>query len=266
MHLHHGTIDVKNRIDRSGSDFIVCLPLGNQHLREKEMAANETTPFILEARSNYVDSKETPDAKQRKRTNFSLLIVDDEEEIRNYITEEMEKLYRIHIACNGKEGMKMALKYHPDIIISDVIMPEMDGFELLRTLKNNYETSHIPVVLLTSKTEHVDRITAFEKGADIYLPKPFNIDELDAIVTNLINNRLRLKGKFAGKHPQDNSTTSLDVKDNDIELIRKIMEVVDRHIGDQELAVEKITQEIGDRDKPRTTSSTFKRNSRYFGG
>ncbi|SHG39781.1 hybrid sensor histidine kinase/response regulator transcription factor [Dysgonomonas macrotermitis] len=245
VHLHHGTIEVKNRTDRSGSDFIVCLPLGNQHLREKEMATNETTPFISEARSNYADSKETPDAKQRKRTNFSLLIVDDEEEIRNYITEEMEKLYRMHIACNGKEGIKMALKYHPDIIISDVIMPEMDGFELLRTLKNNYETSHIPVVLLTSKTEHVDRITAFEKGADIYLPKPFNIDELDAIVANLINNRLRLKGKFAGKHPQDNSTTSLDVKDNDMELIRKIMEVVDRHIGDQELAVEKITQEIG---------------------
>jgi DNA-binding response OmpR family regulator len=245
VHLHHGTIEVKNRTDRIGSNFIMCLPLGNQHLREDEMVANETTPFILEARINHTDNKETPNVKQRKRTNFSLLIVDDEEEIRNYITEELGNLYRIYTACNGKEGIKMALKRNPDIIISDVIMPEMDGFELLRILKSNYDTDHIPVILLTSKTEHTDRITAFEKGADVYLPKPFNIDELGAIVTNLINNRLRLKGKYAGKHPQDNSKASLDVKDDDMELMQKIMEVFDQHIGNQELSVEKIAQEIG---------------------
>ncbi|MDR0574731.1 MAG: helix-turn-helix domain-containing protein [Tannerella sp.] len=246
VHLHHGTIEMKNRTDRSGSNFIICLPLGNQHLSEKEMATNKTMPFVPEVKANYADDKETSGVKQRKRTNFSLLIVDDEEEICNYISEELGKLYRIYTACNGKEGMKTVLKYNPDIIISDVIMPVMDGFELLKTLKSNYDTSHIPVVLLTSKTEHADRITAFEKGADVYLSKPFNMDELDAIVANLINNRLLLKGKYAGKRPQDNSTTtSPDVQDHNTELMQRIMEVVDRHIGDHELAVEKIAQEIG---------------------
>jgi signal transduction histidine kinase/ligand-binding sensor domain-containing protein/DNA-binding response OmpR family regulator len=243
VHLHHGTIEVKNRTERSGSNFIVSLPLGNHHLHGKTLGTRK--PFISEEKGSYAECKECPDEKHRKRTNFSLLIVDDDQEIRDYLAEELAKTYRIYTAPNGKEGVKMALKHRPDVIISDVIMPDMDGFELLKTLKNNYETSHIPIVLLTSKTEHADRIAAFERGADNYLPKPFNIDELDAIVTNLCNSRQRLKGIFAGKHPQDNTTALPDVQDKDAELMRKITKVVDEHIGDQELTVDIIAHEVG---------------------
>jgi signal transduction histidine kinase/ligand-binding sensor domain-containing protein/DNA-binding response OmpR family regulator len=243
--LHHGTIEVKNRIDRSGSDFIVCLPLSEQPSSLKPTTVLKTTPPVSDNKPTATESIETTDVKQKKRTHYSVLIVDDNDELRTYIAEELEKTYQMYVAANGKEGIKMAFKHHPDIIISDVIMPETDGFELLRTLKNNYETSHIPIVLLTSKSEHLDRITAFEKGADYYLSKPFNIDELEAIIANLINNRLRLKGVFAGTHPQDNTTAQLDIQDQDKELMRKVMRVVDEHIGDQALSVDMIAQEIG---------------------
>ena len=143
------------------------------------------------------------------------------------------------------EGLQAALKQQPDIIVSDVVMPEMDGFTLVKNLKGNSNTNHIPVVLLTSKIEHSDRIRGLDKGADAYLTKPFVVDELLTLISNLITNRILLKGKFSGAQAQEDKVKSIEVKSNDELLMERLMNIINAHLDDPELNVEMLAERVG---------------------
>ena len=132
-----------------------------------------------------------------------MLIVDDDIDIGKYISAELGHYYHFGLCSNGKEGLKELLTGSPyDVVISDVMMPEMDGFTMLRMIKTNMNISHLPVIMLTSKADVGNRLEGLERGADAFLAKPFDMEELHLTIDNLIQSRQRLKGKFTGAQQQ----------------------------------------------------------------
>lgn len=244
--IHHGVIYAENRKDTQGSRFTIRLPLGCQHLRKEEMAAanqvvNTSVPSYLIQEENIVALEKT----ERSKTRYRVLAIDDDEALLRFLQENLSASYRVNTASNGTEGWQKAVTTLPDLIVSDVAMPGMDGIQLLKELKKNPNTNHIPVILLTSRTEFANRMEGLEQGADYYLSKPFNMEELQVSIANLITNRIRLKGKFSGNQMQEDKITSISLPDNDQLLMDKVMKVINENLSNPQLNVELLTQEVG---------------------
>lgn len=247
VNLHHGTIVASNRKDRKGSSFVIRIPLGNGHLKKEEMTDPSATAnrVVLQAPSYELIGEPEKKKSGRSKTHYKVLIVDDDEDVREFLQAELGGTYRVLTCKNGTEGLQAALKQQPDVIVSDVVMPEMDGFTLVRKLKSNGNTSHIPVILLTSKTEHADRIQGLDKGADAYLTKPFVVEELATMISSLIANRMLLKGKFSGAQDQEDKVKSVEMKSSDEILMERVMKVVNGHLDNSELNVEMLAEQVG---------------------
>ena len=233
VRLHGGDVTARNREDgTSGACFIIELPLGKEHLKNNQIY------------SDYVDSGVKQVRKAASR-NCKILLVDDDIEICRYIKSELSDWYRFVICNNGKEALKQLLSADFDLVVSDVVMPEMDGITLLKNIKSNANVSHVPVIMLTSKSEISDRLEGIKLGADAYLAKPFSLEELHLTIDNLIDNVRRLKGKFSGALKQDDKVEKIEVKGNDEELMERIMKVVNENMGDSDFNVEKMCDEVG---------------------
>ena len=233
VRLHGGDVTARNREDgTSGACFIIELPLGKEHLKNNQIY------------SDYVDTgmKQQRGAASK---NCKILLVDDDIEICRYIKSELSDWYRFVICNNGKEALKQLLSGDFDLVVSDVVMPEMDGITLLKSIKGNANISHVPVIMLTSKSEISDRLEGIKQGADAYLAKPFSLEELHLTIDNLIDNVRRLKGKFSGVLKQDDKVEKIEVKGNDEELMERIMKVVNENMGDSDFNVEKMCDEVG---------------------
>ena len=233
VRLHGGDVYAHNREDgKSGACFIIELPLGKEHLKSNQIY------------SDYVDTgmKQQRSAASR---NCKILLVDDDIEICRYIKTELSDWYRFVICNNGKEALKQLLAGDFDLVVSDVVMPEMDGITLLRNIKGNANISHVPVIMLTSKSEISDRLEGIKLGADAYLAKPFSLEELHLTIDNLIDNVRRLKGKFTGALKQDDKVEKVEVKGYDEELMERIMKVVNENLSDSDFNVEKMCDEVG---------------------
>ena len=172
-------------------------------------------------------------------------MVDDDEELRNFLQTELGESYRVTTYPDGKQALEGIVDTVPDLVISDVVMPVMDGFELLKRIKGSTATSHIPVILLTTRTEHQSRVMGLEQGADAYIDKPFNFEELEANIAGLIANRMRVKGKFSGMQEQEDAVRKIELKGNDAALMEKIMNAVNRRIDDSDFNVEALASEVG---------------------
>ena len=185
-------------------------------------------------------------------------MVDDDQEVAQYIKNELGYWYKIDIASNGREAMKQLLMSSADhssatresgrnydLVISDVMMPEMDGITMLKQLKSNPLISDIPVILLTSKAEVSDKLDGLKKGADAFLAKPFNMEELHVLVDNLIDNVRRLRGKFTGAQRQEERMENVEVKGNDDALMDRIMRHINENMSNPDFNVERLTEEVG---------------------
>ena len=233
VRLHGGDVYAHNREDgTSGACFIIELPLGKEHLKNNQIY------------SDYVDSGVKQVRKAASR-NCKILLVDDDIEICRYIKSELSDWYRFVICNNGKEALNQLLSGDFDLVVSDVVMPEMDGITLLRNIKGNANISHVPVIMLTSKSEISDRLEGIKLGADAYLAKPFSLEELHLTIDNLIDNVRRLKGKFSGALKQDDKVEKVEVKGYDEELMERIMKVVNENLSDSDFNVEKMCDEVG---------------------
>ncbi len=234
VQMHGGQIKAYNRTDtEKGACLEIRIPLGNAHLKPEEIE---------------IDGSEQKNGSKRQASkNFRLLVVDDDLEVARYIKNELGQWYRIDMASNGREALKMLLSGDNsyDLVISDVMMPEMDGLTLLRQLKGNPNISDIPVVLLTSKAEVSDRLEGLKKGADAYLAKPFNMEELHILVDNIIDNVRRLRGKFTGAQNQEDKMEKVEVKGNNDALMERIMKTINENLKDPDFNVEKLTEEVG---------------------
>ena len=254
VQLHHGILYAENRIEGSGSRFIIRIPMGAAHLRTDELEQVEnSTPIVkpLPTKPEKVtmvetDEENSSEAKKVKpKTRIKVMVVEDEEEIRSYLQSELADDYLIQTCSNGKEAYERILVDTPDLVISDVMMPEMDGMTLCRKLKQHPQINHIPIVLLTAKSKSEDRLEGMEIGADAYMVKPFNTELLKRTIANLIANRSMLRNKFTGAQQQEDRQEKIVMKSGDEKLMAKIMKVVNEHLADSDFSVEKLASEVG---------------------
>ncbi len=247
--LHHGAISAVNREDGvKGSVFTVLIPVSESHYDSSELVVGKPDDDASNQHLMMSGAPVIHGAVQRPRpasAGKKVLLVDDDAELRGYISALLGKNYKVKEAMDGEQALKIIDDWQPDIIVSDVMMPGMDGLTLLRRLKSNVGTNHIPVVLLSSKTALADRMAGWDKGADGYLGKPFNTDELEALLDTLIENRMRMKGKFSGAQDTEGKIDAPEMKGNDEVLLERIMKEINAHIDDPELNVEKLSTEVG---------------------
>ena len=233
--MHGGAIRAYNRTDGiKGSCFEVNIPLGKEHLKPEEILQEDGTK-----------TAESTGKRTQANRNFNILIVDDDAEIAHYIKTELSDWYRFEHASNGKEGLKMLLTGKYDLVISDVMMPEMDGVTMLKKIKGNSNVSDIPVILLTSKSEIENRLEGLRKGADAFLAKPFNMEELHILIDNLVDNVRRIRGKYSGAQGQKAKIEQIQVKGNNDALMERVMKYMNEHLADPDLNVEKLTEDVG---------------------
>ncbi|MDE6631448.1 MAG: helix-turn-helix domain-containing protein [Muribaculaceae bacterium] len=247
--LHHGRITALNREDGiKGSVFTVVIPIEESFYGDGELIERpdeedvQGRHLLMPNGSTAVD---LPSRPKPLTAGGKVLVVDDDAELRGYLSSVLANYYKVKEAADGNEALKIVADWKPDLIVSDVVMPSMDGLTLLKRLKSNADTNHIPVILLSSKTAISDRMAGWDKGADGYLGKPFNIDELAALVDTLIENRLRMKGKFSGAQETEGKIDAPEMKGNDEVLLDRIMKEINAHIDDPELNVEKLASEVG---------------------
>ena len=233
--MHGGAIRAYNRTDGiKGSCFEVNIPLGKEHLKPEEILQEDGTK-----------TAESTGKRTQANRNFNILIVDDDAEIAHYIKTELSDWYRFDHARNGKEGLKMLLTGKYDLVISDVMMQEMDGVTMLKKIKGNSNVSDIPVILLTSKSEVENRLEGLRKGADAFLAKPFNMEELHILIDNLVDNVRRIRGKYSGAQGQKAKIEQIQVKGNNDALMERVMKYMNEHLADPDLNVEKLTEDVG---------------------
>ena len=233
--MHGGAIRAYNRTDGiKGSCFEVNIPLGKEHLKPEEILQEDSTK-----------TAESTGKRTQANRNFNILIVDDDAEIAHYIKTELSDWYRFEHASNGKEGLKMLLTGKYDLVISDVMMPVMDGVTMLKKIKGNSNVSDIPVILLTSKSEVENRLEGLRKGADAFLAKPFNMEELHILIDNLVDNVRRIRGKYSGAQGQKAKIEQIQVKGNNDALMERVMKYMNEHLADPDLNVEKLTEDVG---------------------
>lgn len=253
VELHHGIIKAENHEDGQGTRFVIRLPLGSNHLKAEELENPEETgsePTISQLPKDSIyeteeENKTNEYRKHKAKTRYRVLIVEDDEEIRRYIRSELDSDFRIYECTNGREGLETILKEKPDLVISDVMMPEMDGITLCRKIKQNININHIPIILLTAKSKAEDQIEGLEIGADAYIVKPFNTELLRTTISNLIANRERLRGKLVGEQQVEEKITKIEMKSNDEILMSKVMKTINDHLADPTLNVEMLAANVG---------------------
>lgn len=234
--MHGGKISAANRTDgSSGAILKIELPLGNKHLKPEEIEENPQPMRIKGQKS----------AKYLASKNLKILVVDDDANIGAYIKHELGDWYRFSYAANGKEALKMILSHHFDLVITDVMMPEMDGITLLKSIKSNPNISDIPVILLTSKSEVSFRLEGLKKGADAFLAKPFSMEELHILIDNLVDNVRRLKGKFEVQQIKKDKIEEVEMQGNDDRFLEKVMQHINENIANPKFTIEDLAQKVG---------------------
>ena len=246
VELHHGTISAHNNTGGKGCTFVVTIPLGNSHLRPEEMITDrqeETAPTTLLDDNTMVQEEITELPKTGQRQH--IVVVEDDMEIRDYLYAELSKDYDVTVCENGRIGLTEILKRIPDLVISDVMMPEMDGNTLCSKVKSNPTTSHLPVILLTAKSRDEDQLEGLETGADAYIVKPFNMDILRRTIINLVHTHQMLRLKYGRNDQLEEQVDAIKMKSPDDKLLERVMAVINKNLSNSDLSVDKIADEVG---------------------
>ena len=276
VELHYGSISARNNEGEKGSkfehgsEFIIRIPLGKDHLKPEELINEEEikekqNQELAEVKQLEQEVKETENAENAEKSESAavttdmqgklpasargnkaeIVIVEDEEDIQDYLKAQLASDFKIRTYPNGKVALNEILKNKPDLIISDVMMPEMDGTTLCTKLKANINTNDVPVILLTAKSREEDQLEGLQTGADAYILKPFNMDILRRTIINLLTMRRTLKNKFTGKESQEEKVEQRKIQTPDDALMQRVMEVINENIGDSDLSVDMIAQKVG---------------------
>lgn len=242
VEMHNGTINVTST-ENKGTSFTIDLPAKQEGNVNPDREKNAyMTSFkdgaILDADQESLQSGNEEIVQQNKET---VLVIDDNQDIRDYLKILLRKQYTVILAANGREGIQMAMKYIPDAIICDVMMPVMDGIACCKRLKSEVQTSHIPVLMLTAYSLDEQKVKGYESGADSYILKPFSSELLLTRLKNLIDNRKRLQNFFADKtNIQKEPIAAIDQT-----FLEKLRSVIERNLSNPNLSVEELGDKIG---------------------
>lgn len=242
VEMHNGTINVQSA-ENKGTSFTIELPLKQEgpicQKREKnDYMSNFKDGAVLAADQESLQSGDEDVIQQNKET---VLVIDDNQDIRDYLKILLRKQYTVIVAANGREGIQMAMKYIPDAIICDVMMPVMDGLACCKRLKSEIQTSHIPILMLTAYSLDEQKVKGYESGADSYILKPFSSQLLLTRLKNLIDNRKRLQNFFADKtNVQKEPLASIDQT-----FVEKLRSHIERNLSNPNLSVEDLGEKIG---------------------
>lgn len=246
--LHKGKIKVDNNINEKGSIFSVVLPSGKKHLAEDEIIkdfkfSDDLSQYVAQLEKPNEFFKEEIGENIYKEDAPTILIVEDNKPLRAFIKNVLKEDYNVLEAENGKIALKMAIKHTPNLIVSDVVMPVMAGTELCTEIKKEIETSHIPIILLTSRTSLIFKLEGLESGADDYISKPFNLKEFKLRIKNILDTATKQKEKFAVAEtlvPNEVIVSSLDEK-----LFKKALEIVEKNIANETFDIPSFCAELG---------------------
>lgn len=241
VELHKGKIEVDSKLG-VGTTFTVVFPLGNEYYKDYEILDEEYQLTVRGKNVNEVKNTEEiiPKVIEIDKVH-TVLIVEDNTELRNYLKEELKKTYKVIVAENGKKGFELAKQKLPDLILTDVIMPVMNGLELCKSVKADLKTSHIPLLMLSEKALVQDKLEGIDSGADMYMSKPFDMDVLKSSLVQLINSRQIMFNKFykgITKNAKEKTTTL----DNDF--IQKTLNYIHENISEPELSVEALASKV----------------------
>lgn len=244
VELHHGTIKAENRTACQGSCFTIRIPLEKDFPPADEKAKDTDGQYLHTLPDMPEKEPETPN-RQNKHAKYHILIAEDDLDMCKYLEEKLGNIYKATVCHNGQEALQQALGRPFDLIISDIVMPVMNGFELLAILKGNPETNHIPIILLTSRAEAENRIKGWEEGADAFLPKPFQMKELVSLCSNLIEKHIVLKGKYGLGKDIEKNIKPIEIKPNDELFVERLTRVINDHLPDPGFTVEALAKEVG---------------------
>ncbi len=236
--LHKGKIYVTSKTG-IGSKFTINIPyIPNLETQQYELDVdpekNQSERISTELHNDHID--EMSDEK-------IMLVIEDNADVRHFISSHFKSTYRVLTAKNGQEGWEIALKTIPDIVISDILMPVMNGYKLCKQIKNDERTSHIPVILLTAMHSKENEIKGLTTGADDYITKPFDLSVLQAKVENLLSIRELLKQKFTG--PVILEPTNVEITSQDEKFLQRAIQIVEENISDNKLNIEEFSVKVG---------------------
>ena len=261
VELHHGEARVESELGK-GSDFIVVIPReqeGDSQVIHNDVnivdnsanaSASDGKNVVDESVLQYIDDGDRSRGKVQllvsENTNRpTVLVVDDNTDIRQYERTILQDEYIVLEAADGKEGLTVAMKEVPDLVICDVMMPVMDGLEFTKQLKTNTATSHIPVIMLTAKNLEEHRAEGYEHGADSYITKPFHSKVLLARIENLLRQRQLLKNLYQGTKEAEKEISEAHLENRDKQFLKQLQAIIQKNLSDSEFGVEDMGQQIG---------------------
>ncbi|NUM74267.1 response regulator [candidate division KSB1 bacterium] len=257
VELHGGTISVESS-EGFGTTFVVRLPVvseqssvasdhspvsSDQLAGISEQLAETITPTIQHSIDPIIQQSDTPAIQQSTAPSEFVLIVEDNADVREYVRQHLDGRYRVIEAKDGEEGLTKAQEYIPDLIISDVMMPRIDGYELARRIRNHELTSHIPIIMLTAKAAEEEKLEGLETGVDAYLIKPFGTKELQVRVRKLIEMRRKLRQQTGAKAVL--SPAAVQASSLDQEFLQKVREIIEANMDDENFSVDALAAKAG---------------------
>ena len=281
VRLHHGTISAHN-VGTDGVEFVVCMPLGNAHLSEQEIATDTEEVKIEKPQTTLADdiveeiaeqhesntetaveqeettaeeekaaesliAVETPADTQKddlKNTRYTVMVVDDDKELCLYVANELKKDFNVVTANSGNEAWNLLLAHRPDVVVSDLIMPDGNGFELCRRIKDNPDTDNIAVIILTSENNEDSQLQSISLQADHFLPKPFNLQLLRSALNQVLRVRETIRNKMRRTEIGHNySAVSMDSAEE--KFLKRVNESIMSHIDDNEYGVQQLSEDVG---------------------
>ncbi len=250
VELHQGELSVSSipssiEGESGKTDFTVSLRTGKEHIGDNElipeyMNSDNLVHYQIQSEVKTIIESEKPKSKPKR---YSILIVEDNAEVRSFISSSLNDSYFVHESPDGLRGLEDAFNLMPDLIISDVMMPGMDGLELCRTIKSDERTNHIPVIMLTARATYIHQVNGLENGADAYITKPFSIHILELHIRNILESKEVIRKKYSREiilQPKNITISSPEEK-----FLQKLMEIVERNIENDQFGVQELVDEIG---------------------